>query len=285
MGDKGIEKFNGEGFHTWQTKLRGYLMKKCLWSVISIALEKQAEPDGVHTRASTLKASAQYLAKDEQALGIIITSLHDNYVHFIDECTHAHDAWNVLESNFVAKAKRSKVSLKRQLYKITMIEEGDIASLVNRLKSTVMLLTYIQVEVPQDDKVAILLSALPPSYDYLVTILEEKEPPPPFQDVINSVQAEERKQRGSLTPSGGAFLTTSSRGRHSPSTSSTGRKCYECGRMGDVEKDCYTNNPCNKCGKKEHPPSQCYSNGGRSSEKAALAEATKARDLPKDQLT
>ncbi|KAI5058913.1 hypothetical protein GOP47_0027083 [Adiantum capillus-veneris] len=146
-----------------------------------------------------------------------------------------------------------------------MIEVQDIASLVNRPKSIVTQLTNIEVEVPEDDKVDILLSALPPSYDHLVTILKEKEPAPPFQDVINSVQAEERKQRGSLTSSGGVFIATSSRGRYSPSTSTNGRNCYECGRMGHVAKYCYTNKPCNKCGRKGHPPSRCYSNGGSSS--------------------
>ena len=35
MGNNDISIFNGVGFHTWQVKLTGYLMKKGLWSIIN----------------------------------------------------------------------------------------------------------------------------------------------------------------------------------------------------------------------------------------------------------
>ena len=64
MGDKGVEKFNGEGFHTWQTKLRGYLMKKQLWSVVKPRVSEPSTSEATLTRAQL----AQEQAKDEQAL-------------------------------------------------------------------------------------------------------------------------------------------------------------------------------------------------------------------------
>ena len=101
MGKEGIEKCNGENFHTLQIKLRGYLMKKNLWHIT-----KSSPTDARGNNAQ--------MQKDEQALGVIITSLHDNYIHFINECEHAPDAWEILEKNVGAKAKQIKIGLKKQ---------------------------------------------------------------------------------------------------------------------------------------------------------------------------
>ena len=90
MGKDEINKFNGKGFHTWQVKLGGYLMKKNLWTIT-----KTSPQEGTQTQASA--SSTQITFQDEQALGIIITALHDNYVHFVDECDIAHNAWINLE--------------------------------------------------------------------------------------------------------------------------------------------------------------------------------------------
>ena len=243
MGKDEINKFNGEGFHTWQVKLRGYLMKKNLWAIVKTSINTQ---DGTQTRASASTLSAQSVTQDEQALGIIITALHDNYVHFIDECTTAHDAWITLEKNFGARVKKSKVSLKRRLYKLKLEANEDIASLVNRLKSLITQLTYIQCGVEEDDKVAALLSALLETYDNIVTIIEEKEPAPALQDVINSLQAEEKKHKKEPTVSGGVHFV------------STTKTCFTCNKKGHLSKDCYHNNPCNHCNKTGHPPERCY---------------------------
>ena len=239
MGKDEINKFNGEGFHTWQVKLRGYLMKKNLW-----AITKTSPQEGTQTRASA--SSTQTTFQDEQALGIIITALHDNYVHFVDECDTAHNAWITLEKNFGARVKKSKVSLKRQLYKLKLEDNEDVASVVNRLKSIITQLTYIQCGIEEEDKVAALLGALPETFDNIVTIIEEKEPAPALQDVINSLQTEEKKHKKDSTLRGGVFVAQSS------------ITCYTCNRTGHVSKDCYQNIPCHHCKKTGHPPERCY---------------------------
>ena len=71
-----------------------------------------AGEEGTSTRAST----AQTRDRDEQALGIIITSLDDAYIHYIDDASTAQQAWGILEYMFRAKGKRSKIGLKMQLY-------------------------------------------------------------------------------------------------------------------------------------------------------------------------
>ena len=106
-----------------------------------------------------------------------------------------------------------------------------MASLINHLKSIITQLTYIKCNIEEDDKVAILLSALPEAYDHLVTILEEKEYVPACKDIINSIQEEERKNNKETTSRGGAYLETSS------------TKCFTFNKPKHLSKDCYHNNP------------------------------------------
>ena len=91
-----------------------------------------------------------------------------------------------------------------------MEHNEDIASLVNRLKSLLTQLTYLKCNIPEDDQVAVLLSALPKVYDNIVTILEEREPEPKLQDVISSLQKEEKKHMGPASSLRGTFVASSS---------------------------------------------------------------------------
>ena len=116
-GEKGIEKFSGQGFHTWQAKTKGYLMKKQLWAVVKPLTEGE--------RAWTRHSLAQFAVKDEQALGILLTSLDDNYVHYLDDCTTTHQAWITSERHFGAIAKHSKISLKMPFYRFIMDPSED----------------------------------------------------------------------------------------------------------------------------------------------------------------
>ena len=92
MGKESIDKFMGNGFHTWQSKVKGYLMKKNLWGVV--------KPLGENERIKMQSSMAKFQEKDEQAYGILLTSLDDNYIHYLDECSSALQAWNILERNF-----------------------------------------------------------------------------------------------------------------------------------------------------------------------------------------
>ena len=89
----------------------------------------------------------QLAQKDEQALGIIITSLDDNFIHYIDECKTVVEAWHTLEGLFGAKGKKSRISLKMQLYSLKMQPNEELLSLINRFKSICMQLTYVKAPV------------------------------------------------------------------------------------------------------------------------------------------
>lgn len=107
-------------------------MQKNIWSLFkSPQFVGGQEESSVETRVTT----AALQAKDEQALGIIITSSIDDYIHHIDDSDSVAKAWDILEYTFDAKENRFKICLKMQLYELTMEANESVASLVYRLKS------------------------------------------------------------------------------------------------------------------------------------------------------
>lgn len=227
-------------------------MRKNLWGIVKPMDDGEG---GTSTRALTVTN----IGKDEQALGIIITALDDNYIHYIDDCSTATKAWETLERLFGARAKHSKISLKMQLYGLTKEPNESVAMVINRLKSLMTQLAYVQAPVPDEDAVAILLKAMAPEFDQIVTVLKEKEPIPSLESVINSLQEEERKI-SKLFHEGAYAVPYNNK-----------KKCATCGRTNHLTKDCFSSNPCPHCGKTNHPPSKCYQRN-KKIEKANVVE-------------
>ncbi|KAI5081511.1 hypothetical protein GOP47_0004694, partial [Adiantum capillus-veneris] len=248
MGEKGIDKFNGHGFHAWQAKTKGYLMRKQLWSII--------KPINDDDRVETRQSLAQFATKDEHALAILLTSLDDNFVHYLDDCMAAHEAWTTLEQHFGAIAKHSNVALKMQLYG-KLIEPGeDMSSLVSRLKSICSQLTYIKCPIDNEYQIVVLLKVVPDAdVGQIVTMLKEKDPIPKIEDVINSLQEHEKKLKGSQQQAIGAYVVSSNRYNHNHKRN---LNCTHCGRTNHLSKaDCYEINPCRICGKNNHATKYC----------------------------
>ena len=98
MGKYELSTFNGVGFHTWQVKVKGHLMRKGLWSVITTQMD---EPRGNQAQ------QRYHQIKDEKALGILITSISDEIVHYLDQATTSKNAWemNLLHTLFISTFK------------------------------------------------------------------------------------------------------------------------------------------------------------------------------------
>ena len=189
MGYEGIIVFSGVGFHTWQMKVKGYLMKKGLWSLVKLG----GEIETATSTTATWGATSAFASRDEKALGILLTSVADDLVHYLDKATSSRHAWDILEWTFGAKSKNSKISLRMQLYGLMMHDDETLSSLVNRLKSICTQLSYIGCNIENDNKIAILLKSLPKLYDNIVMVLKEKEPKPSLESIIKSLYEEEKK--------------------------------------------------------------------------------------------
>ena len=176
----------------------------------------------------------------------------DEIVHYLDQATTSKQAWEILERTFGAKSKHSKISLKMQLYSLVMQENEGLSSLVNRLKSICTQLTYIECNIEDEDKIAVLLKSLPLHYDNIITVLKEKEPISSLESIVNSLQEEERKHTHQEVVTNHALYVSSS-SKHL-------KACKHCGKTNHLSSNCYKIKKCTKCGKMGHAPEFCNTN-------------------------
>ena len=103
-----IEKFNGQGFHTWQMKIKFHLMKHNLWSLVKGTYS---------TKENSVTPKPHRL---EQAFAIIALGLGGNYLHHIANLEDPTEAWAVLDHLFGASSKHSKLSLKIDFFELEL---------------------------------------------------------------------------------------------------------------------------------------------------------------------
>lgn len=230
-----LDKFEGTGFHTWQKKLQYHLMREGLFY---IAKGKEEKPEG------TTKATTAWEERDGKALGTIALALHDNYIHYIYECTNAAQAWETLEKQFGAQAKFSKISLLIEFFKLKQ-DGKEVAIHVNHLKNLMSQLSSIENPIEEDIATAILLASLDHNYDNLITTLTNL-PNINLESTILALQEEERKQKARLQEGhygGSAYLSHTKHfnkpGGTSKFSAHTFPKCRYCKKTNHKEIDCY----------------------------------------------
>ena len=137
-----------------------------------------------------------------------------------------------------------------QFFDLKLEPNEELSSLINRLKSICTQLVYIESPFEDEDKVAVLLKALPPPYNQIVTVLKEKEHVPSLESAINSL-LEERKKLGTTSKfDNQAFIVHSSHKK----------ACQHCGKDNHKSQDCYRIKTCpHYCGKIGHASNRCYS--------------------------
>ena len=234
--DNNVNLFNGVGFHTWQVKVKGYLMKKGLWSMITF--------DGKNL---TVQQQRERMFKDKRAFGILLTSVADEIIHYLDQATSAKEAWEILEKTFRAKSKHSRILLKMQLYSLTMHDGEPLLSLINHLKSICTQPNNVDCNIDKEDKIALLLKSLPIEYDNIITVLKEKEPIPSLDSIIHSLQEEDAKHLHKEVIHNQALYVSTSKNK----------ACKHCGKSNHSSLNCFKIKKCAKCGKMGHSPQFC----------------------------
>ncbi len=241
-----LNRFNGDGFFTWQSKTMYTLMRKGLWSLI--------EP-------TTDESSEESSQMHQKALGIIAQNLGDEVLHHITGIRDAKKAWTQLNQVFGSESKSSKMNLLMQFYKLDKKESESMAAHISNFKAIKQQLMSIKKEIPQDEAVAVLLNSVDKKpYDTLVSTL--KEIAKTLEEIVSSMLEHESKKKQS-TPTHQeetAFYAKGDRG----SKTSSGRppRCFHCGKLGHTQNECRNKDKpkivCNYCGKIGHTEENCF---------------------------
>lgn len=244
-----IDKFEGQGFHTWQMKIKFHLMRENLWSLVKDYISSTTSSASYEDTSSSLQIDE---ARNERAYAIIALGLSDDYMHHISALDSAAEAWKTLDALFGASGKTSKLNLKIAFFELQMKDDDTIASHVNKMRSLMTQLAAVESPVTDDDAMAVLLKSVPETYDHLTSTLKNL-PDPTFDGIVSALQEEERvknKRINGAHKEQAYFTKTSWKGPFPT--------CRHCGKKNHDEKDCFKKNPCKICGKTNHATKDCH---------------------------
>lgn len=227
-----IDKFVGEGFHTWQVRIKYALMKESLWAIVS----------GREECPEDINGKKVWMNRDEKGLAIIALGLSDTFIHHIvDKCT-SKEAWDELEKLFGAKGKNSKISLKIQFFGLELKRNETLSAHINTMKSIMAQLACIGAPVEEEDGIAILLKSMKlDEYGPLVATLKNL-PDPTFQEIEAALMEEEQRLKKTTnggTPREEAFFHKGPRRSQELSGPKGKMICFYCGKVGHMAKDCW----------------------------------------------
>ena len=166
--------FDGSNYIQWKARLTGFLQTKGLKKFIernyleTMMIQAENEED----EALALKAEIM----NEKALGHIKCTIGDDYLHLIEHCTNAWNAWNIIATTFEGRETYNKIHLLEQLIEGKMKDPmQDSQSYISEKTQLVKRLANAGLNLPQELVVAILLAKLPESYETMRRILESQQ--------------------------------------------------------------------------------------------------------------
>ena len=116
-----IEKFFGEGFHTWQVLIKYKMMSKGLWPIIT------------GTRVIDIN-NPEDVEDDERAQSIIMLHLDKSLIHNIDAFVTTKQKWEELDKLYGAKGKNSKISPKIEFFSLAYKRGTSMGAFISHMK-------------------------------------------------------------------------------------------------------------------------------------------------------
>lgn len=228
------------------------LMKEELWGIV----EETEVPPAVD---ATDAVKNKYAARKAKALATIVLSIETSLLYLVGEPTNPVDVWKQLRDQFQQKTWANKLLLRRQLHSLRLKEGDSIQGHIKKMTELFNELAAIGDVIDKDNRVVHVLASLPESYDTLVMALEASEKVPSMEIVVDHLLYEEKKVKElSGTGQDEEALTIKSKEKRI--------RCYYCGKLGHMQKDCYKKDPSRKNDGKRRPSKHDKSNGKKPDE-------------------
>jgi hypothetical protein len=178
------EKFSGEHFKRWQTRV-------ILWlSAMNVLWVSKGKPEGTltpeqekaFTEANTLFVGA--------VIGTLVDHLQDVYLHHTD----AKKLWDALEADYGGTDAGAELYIMEQYHDYKMIDGKSIVEQAHEIKCVAKELEHLKINLPDKFVAGGIIAKLPPLWKDFATTLKHKRMEISVSDLIASLDVEEKVQ-------------------------------------------------------------------------------------------
>jgi len=236
-----LEKFGGDEFHLWATKMEMLLSAQNLWEIVVGNERRPTEgKDG-----ELAKLQSDFDLRARRAFSTIGLHLKDNVLRLISiaKIKSASELWEKLHETYGKQSGASRLFMKRRFAKLRMESGERMMDFVTKVSAAVNEMAAANIEISDEDVILQLLMGLPSSYDALVVNLESLPREQLTREYVTSrLHNEEMKQRERESEPGSAaaalFAGRRPMGRSAPHGTPSSTVCWLCGQSGHISRDC-----------------------------------------------
>lgn len=194
---------------------------------------------------------AAWEVADVKAMSDVILAISAEELKHVNGCNTSKEVWQKLKSLYESEGPTRKAMLLEELIHHKMEESQDMRDHVAICFDTVNKLEAMEIKIPQEMIVVLLLSSIPKSYESLrVAIKSRQELPSPEELKVKLLNEYQVRKRNRDEVSEAMLASKSSRNFGKTSDKRNKQKfkfrCHKCQKVGHMAKDCRSRKPENK---------------------------------------
>lgn len=253
------EKFNGNHFERWQTRIMYWLTALDLFSVIT---DQEPQPGEFFPRA--VPYADFYQTRNFNCVGRILSMLSDKFYDIYMHHTSARVLRETLEKKYSVPDAGKDLYLVEKYHDFKMTNGKSMVEQTQELQLLVGELNHSKIALPDKFQVGMVIAKLPPSWRDFATALKHRREEMTMDDLVASLDVEEKARakdaplvnedynsRVNLTD------THQRRNKKNPKENNSGMKprgkidkgngkkngkgpmsCFECGKPGHFARNC-----------------------------------------------